>query len=330
MLRDDQFISPLPDKGVNPSVCAGCRCPITDQFILRVAPNLEWHASCLKCDDCNKFLDENCTCFIREGKPYCKKDFVRFGAKCHRCDQGFSSNDFVMRVRENIFHLSCFRCNMCSRQLVPGEEFALLPEGLICGTHIKQQHHQAPIPHEPLPESKPRSTNTGSSGEQKTTRVRTVLNDRQLRILRTCYNNNPRPDALMKEQMTKLTGLSARVIRVWFQNKRCKDKKKAIAAASGDDVISSSVADSPSEDRLKSGMDGLNEKDFSSLDCSQIDFNNSSTSTSPALSATGDTYSMYDATKDSRSLWNTGDFIPSYTQDDTVSGHLSSSFEDNK
>ena len=40
---------------------------------------------------------------------------------------------------------------MCSRQLVPGEEFALLPEGLICGTHIKQQHHQAPVPHEPLP-----------------------------------------------------------------------------------------------------------------------------------------------------------------------------------
>lgn len=214
---------------------------------------------------------------------------------------------------------------------MPGEEFALLPEGLICGTHIKQQHHQqAPLPNEPLPESKPRSTNTGSSGEQKTTRVRTVLNDRQLRILRTCYNNNPRPDALMKEQMTKLTGLSARVIRVWFQNKRCKDKKKAIAAASGDDVISSSVADSPSEDRLKSGMESLSEKDFSSLDCSQIDFNNSSTSTSPALSATGDTYSMYDANKDARSLWNTGDFIPSYPQDDSVSGHLGSSFEDNK
>ena len=36
-----------------PAICAGCHCPITDQYILRVAPNLEWHASCLKCDECN-------------------------------------------------------------------------------------------------------------------------------------------------------------------------------------------------------------------------------------------------------------------------------------
>jgi hypothetical protein len=30
----------------------------------------------------------------------------------------------------------------------------------------------------------------------------------------------------MKEQLVEMTGLSPRVIRVWFQNKRCKDKKK--------------------------------------------------------------------------------------------------------
>lgn len=64
--------------------------------------------------------------------------------------------------------------------------------------------------------------------EQKTTRVRTVLNEKQLHTLRTCYAANPRPDALMKEQLVEMTGLSPRVIRVWFQNKRCKDKKKSI------------------------------------------------------------------------------------------------------
>lgn len=47
-------------------------------------------------------------------------------------------------------------------------------------------------------------------------------------VFRTCYAANPRPDALMKEQLVEMTGLSPRVIRVWFQNKRCKDKKKTI------------------------------------------------------------------------------------------------------
>lgn len=64
--------------------------------------------------------------------------------------------------------------------------------------------------------------------DHKPTRVRTVLNEKQLHTLRTCYAANPRPDALMKEQLVEMTGLSPRVIRVWFQNKRCKDKKKSI------------------------------------------------------------------------------------------------------
>lgn len=54
------------------------------------------------------------------------------------------------------------------------------------------------------------------------------MNEQQLHTLRTCYAANPRPDALMKEQLVEMTGLNSRVIRVWFQNKRCKDKKKAI------------------------------------------------------------------------------------------------------
>ena len=63
------------------SMCVGCGSQIHDQFILRVAPDLEWHASCLKCADCNQFLDENCTCFVREGKTYCRKDYVRWETK---------------------------------------------------------------------------------------------------------------------------------------------------------------------------------------------------------------------------------------------------------
>ena len=68
------------------------------------------------------------------------------------------------------------------------------------------------------------------SNSEKGPRVRTVLSEQQLQTLRTVYASNPRPDALLKEQLVEITGLSPRVIRVWFQNKRCKDKKKAIQA----------------------------------------------------------------------------------------------------
>ena len=38
--------------------------------------------------------------------------------------------------------------------------------------------------------------------------LRQVLNEKQLHTLRTCYGANPRPDALMKEQLVEMTGLS--------------------------------------------------------------------------------------------------------------------------
>ena len=64
-----------------------------------------------------------------------------------------------------------------------------------------------------------------NANDRKSARARTVLSEKQLNILKTCYSANPRPDALMKEQLVEMTAPSPRVIRVWFQNKRCKDKK---------------------------------------------------------------------------------------------------------
>uniref|UniRef100_A0A915KDV8 LIM zinc-binding domain-containing protein n=1 Tax=Romanomermis culicivorax TaxID=13658 RepID=A0A915KDV8_ROMCU len=58
------------------SVCKGCGQEIYDQYILRVAPDLEWHAACLKCVDCQEYLDERCTCYVKETKVYCKADYL--------------------------------------------------------------------------------------------------------------------------------------------------------------------------------------------------------------------------------------------------------------
>ena len=76
-----------------------------------------------------------------------------------------------------------------------------------------------------------RSGGKVKNSDRKSARARTVLSEKQLNILKTCYSANPRPDALMKEQLVEMTGLSPRVVRVWFQNKRCKDKKLQIRAS---------------------------------------------------------------------------------------------------
>ncbi|XP_078036972.1 LIM1_Isl and LIM2_Isl domain-containing protein tup [Augochlora pura] len=123
----------LTSKKNTSSHCVGCGGRIHDQWILRVAPNLEWHAACLKCAECQQFLDEHCTCFVRDGKTYCKRDYVRlFGTKCDKCSECFSRDDYVMRAKSKIYHIKCFRCSACMRQLVPGDEFALRQDGLFC------------------------------------------------------------------------------------------------------------------------------------------------------------------------------------------------------
>ncbi|KAI9543664.1 Insulin protein enhancer protein isl-1 [Dissostichus eleginoides] len=261
-----------PKKKRLMSLCVGCGNQIHDQYILRVSPDLEWHAACLKCAECSQYLDESCTCFVRDGKTYCKRDYIRlYGIKCAKCNIGFSKNDFVMRARSKVYHIECFRCVACSRQLIPGDEFALREDGLFCradhdvverasrgsgdplsplhparplqmaGPQIRYRALLSEIPQvisavralqsgeaEPISARQPALRPHVHKQPEKTTRIRTVLNEKQLHTLRTCYNANPRPDALMKEQLVEMTSLSPRVIRVWFQNKRCKDKKRSI------------------------------------------------------------------------------------------------------
>ncbi|KAK9393863.1 insulin enhancer protein [Crotalus adamanteus] len=236
-------------KKAGTATCVGCGSEIHDQYILKVSPDLEWHAACLKCADCSQYLDETCTCFVRDGKTYCKRDYIRlFGTKCARCAGGFSSSDLVMRARGHVYHLECFRCAVCSRQLLPGDEFSLRDRELLCRADHRLLREGAasaespprspghlpgarpgplPLP-DAVPGRQPSLRSHVHKQAEKTTRVRTVLNEKQLHTLRTCYAANPRPDALMKEQLVEMTGLSPRVIRVWFQNKRCKDKKKSI------------------------------------------------------------------------------------------------------
>lgn len=77
------------------------------------------------------------TLYHTMGKMATKRNFFflsnrLFGTKCDKCCRSFGPSDFVMRAKNKIFHLECFRCIACEKQLVPGDEFALRPDGLFC------------------------------------------------------------------------------------------------------------------------------------------------------------------------------------------------------
>uniref|UniRef100_A0A673N7R7 Insulin gene enhancer protein ISL-1 n=1 Tax=Sinocyclocheilus rhinocerous TaxID=307959 RepID=A0A673N7R7_9TELE len=212
-----------PNRSKLVSYCVGCGQQILDRFILRVSPDQEWHEQCLKCAECQQYLDESCTCFIRDGKTFCKDHHRRlWTSKCAKCHKAFISKEYVMQTRVNIYHVQCFRCEGCNRQLLPGDEYVLRDGQLLC-----TDHHERRLLIHPGIKSSP-SWSSMPRRSERSTRVRTVLSESQLHMLQTCYSANPRPDALMKEQLVEMTGLSPRVIRVWFQNKRCKDKKRGL------------------------------------------------------------------------------------------------------
>ncbi|XP_058267112.1 insulin gene enhancer protein isl-2b-like isoform X2 [Hemibagrus wyckioides] len=233
------------EKGF-PSFCVGCGLVIRDRFVLSVFPDLLWHVACLKCAECQQNLEESHTCFIKDGKTLCKDDYSRlYASKCAKCLKSFSSHDYVMRAGVNVYHVQCFRCERCDRQLQPGDEFTIRDGFLYCTGHENSSHGLITLTRNSVHVTELDRCDEGadtswSGGEgdagwlaapmkpEKTVRVRTALSKSQLHVLLTCYSVNPRPDASLKERLMEMTGLSSRVIRIWFQNKRCKDKKKGM------------------------------------------------------------------------------------------------------
>lgn len=57
----------------------------------------------------------------------------RFGTKCTACQQGIPPTQVVRKAQDFVYHLHCFACIICSRQLATGDEFYLMEDGrLVC------------------------------------------------------------------------------------------------------------------------------------------------------------------------------------------------------
>ena len=63
-----------------------------------------------------------------------------FAAKCSGCMEKIAPTEFVMRALECVYHLGCFCCCVCERQLRKGDEFVLKEGQLLCkGDYEKEK-----------------------------------------------------------------------------------------------------------------------------------------------------------------------------------------------
>ncbi|XP_064096445.1 LIM/homeobox protein Awh-like [Macrobrachium nipponense] len=196
-------------------VCQGCHSTIADRFLLRVNGR-SWHQSCLRCCVCQLALDRQPSCYIRDHNVYCKADYTRnFGARCAKCCRSIGAADWVRRARDRVYHLACFACDACKRQLSTGEEFALHENRVLCKQHYIES----------IEGGVSSNDESDGSGKVKSKRVRTTFSDEQLQVLQANFQIDSNPDGQDLERIAQITGLSKRVTQVWFQNNRARQKK---------------------------------------------------------------------------------------------------------
>ncbi|CAJ0609590.1 unnamed protein product, partial [Cylicocyclus nassatus] len=203
------------------SVCAVCGYEIKDQFVLRVMSD-SFHECCLRCVACNQNLSNNPTCFSKDGRLYCREDHsILFGRFCARCHGALASHDLVFRCQHATYHQHCFSCYYCHMQFKKGDEYLIVEGEIVCRKdyHMLLQNH--------LHASAPVLFDFESSESSRKTpkRPRTILNATQRKQFKAAFEKSAKPCRKIREQLAKETGLSVRVVQVWFQNQRAKMKK---------------------------------------------------------------------------------------------------------
>ncbi|KAL5293501.1 hypothetical protein ACFFRR_011924 [Megaselia abdita] len=243
------------------SHCGYCCQPISDRYIMRVV-DTSYHEGCLKCSSCASHLVHSC--FQREGKLFCRIDYERFFLRnrCLGCGDKIGCDELVMRTLENVFHLKCFACVVCGVQLKKGEQYVVKQGQLFCRFDYEKevemlQGYEDFYGDDLFPPK--------MDGRRGPKRPRTILNTQQRRAFKASFELSPKPCRKVRENLAKETGLSLRIVQVWFQNQRAK-VKKIQKKAKQENKVGNSETDSQESDNSLAKIKDENLSDDESME----------------------------------------------------------------
>ena len=244
--------------------CAECHLPIRDKFVVRCG-DLDLHETCLRCAVCSVVLENSCltkwgqfyckadfyrmfgprcsTCHLvfREDEEVRSLGNSRFHLHCFQCSKCEVALERGMQV--GLDHLGNLLCEKDYVSQIVNNKIKTETDGdadsgiesEISSDDIKklgdeedksfEEDNKFPVGGSDQEDDEDKDDDKKEGKDGKRRGPRTTIKAKQLEVLKTCFDQNPKPTRLMREQLAKETGLPMRVIQVWFQNKRSKAKR---------------------------------------------------------------------------------------------------------
>ncbi|ESN99167.1 hypothetical protein HELRODRAFT_67495, partial [Helobdella robusta] len=156
-----------------------------------------------------------------------------------------------------VYHVTCFLCHVCKKELTTGDELLVLNDNrLLCKDDFMLQSNngnnsnvnnssgsnKCSDPYSPTTTDNEILGSRRLNGMNSINNVlsvncpstaagakrrgpRTTIKAKQLETLKAAFAATPKPTRHIREQLARDTGLNMRVIQVWFQNRRSKERR---------------------------------------------------------------------------------------------------------
>ncbi|XP_054724306.1 LIM/homeobox protein Lhx1-like [Uloborus diversus] len=211
--------------------CGGCSQGICPTDLVRRARGRVYHVACFTCLLCRKQPSTGEELYVLDETRFvCKEDFNRQQQQQQHVSGSSSpldSPELDESLGDPATSPNLDAGDACAdryRDVVSGGSGANSPHNTSSG-HAHSASEEGPGgPSDCLAGPGPSSNDEGTGGTKRRG-PRTTIKAKQLETLKAAFAATPKPTRHIREQLAQETGLNMRVIQVWFQNRRSKERR---------------------------------------------------------------------------------------------------------
>jgi len=185
-----------------------------------------FHVQCFICAICHRELETGDEFFIVNGHLLlCKDDYHDHNNQQYQGQNDSSTIQFGDSIFDSNANCNTPPLNNLETAISTREEMEVVPSAVSNATTIESENETLSLSTaSKVPDA---STITTSQVDDNGKRrgPRTTIKAKELEVLKDAFNQTPKPTRHVREQLARATGLPMRVIQVWFQNKRSKERR---------------------------------------------------------------------------------------------------------